>query len=194
MQETWIWSLGWKDPLEEAMATHSGILAWRSPWTEEPGRLQSMGSQRVGYDWATKHSTQLRISANAYLWVVNFSSEMVLVILALAPYSFHPSPHCLPDAHCLSPWPFSQFRISFESQKERTNALLNGEPGDSVTIWQYHWGLPMVCPWQFPPMPSLHNWIIGIGSWRQMYPHTSENINQENSGVVCILGSVLQYL
>ena len=50
MQETWVQSLGWKDPLEEGMATHSSILAWRIPWTEEPDGLQSMGSQRVGYD------------------------------------------------------------------------------------------------------------------------------------------------
>ena len=44
-------SLGQGDPLEEEMATHSSILAWRIPWTEEPGRLQSIGWQRVGYDW-----------------------------------------------------------------------------------------------------------------------------------------------
>ena len=44
-QETWVQSLGWKDLLEEEMATHSSILAWRIPWTEEPGGLQSMGSQ-----------------------------------------------------------------------------------------------------------------------------------------------------
>ena len=50
MQETWVRSLGWEDPLEKEMATHSSILAWRIPWTEEPGGLQSMGSQRVGYD------------------------------------------------------------------------------------------------------------------------------------------------
>ena len=43
-------SLGWEDALEESMATHSNILAWRIPWTEEPGGLQSMGSQRVGHD------------------------------------------------------------------------------------------------------------------------------------------------
>ena len=47
MRETWVRSLGWEDPLEKEMATHSSILAWRIPWTEEPGRLQSMGSQRV---------------------------------------------------------------------------------------------------------------------------------------------------
>ena len=45
MQETWVQFLGWEDPLEKEMATHSSILAWRIPWTEEPGGLQSMGSQ-----------------------------------------------------------------------------------------------------------------------------------------------------
>ena len=48
--EMWIQSLCWEDPLEEEMATHSSILAWKIPWTEEPGGLQSMGSQRVGHD------------------------------------------------------------------------------------------------------------------------------------------------
>ena len=57
MRETWVWSLDWDDSLEKGMATHSSILAWRIPWTEEPGRLQSMGSQRVGHDWLVKHSS-----------------------------------------------------------------------------------------------------------------------------------------
>ena len=48
--ETWVQSLGWEDPLEKGMAAHSSILAWEIPWTEEPGGLQSMGSQRVGHD------------------------------------------------------------------------------------------------------------------------------------------------
>ena len=50
MQETWVRSLGLKDPLEKGMATHSSILAWEIPWTKEPGRLQSMGLQGVGHD------------------------------------------------------------------------------------------------------------------------------------------------
>ena len=50
MQETWVRSLGGEDLLEKAMATHSSILAWKIPWTEEPGRLQSTGLQRVGHD------------------------------------------------------------------------------------------------------------------------------------------------
>ena len=56
-RETRVQSLGWEDPLEKEMATHSSILAWRIPWTEEPGRLQSMGSQRVGHDRATNTFT-----------------------------------------------------------------------------------------------------------------------------------------
>ena len=50
MQEMWAQSLGWKDPLDKEMATHSSILTWRVPWTEEPGRLQFMGSQRGRHD------------------------------------------------------------------------------------------------------------------------------------------------
>ena len=50
VRETWVQSLGWEDPLEEGMATRSGILAWRIPRTEEPGRLQSLGLQRAGHD------------------------------------------------------------------------------------------------------------------------------------------------
>ena len=50
MRETWVRSLGWEDPLEEGMATHSSILARRIPWTEEPEGLQSMGLKRVGHD------------------------------------------------------------------------------------------------------------------------------------------------
>ena len=50
LQETWVQSLGWDHPLEEEMATHSSILAWEIPWTEEPGGLQFMGSQRIRHD------------------------------------------------------------------------------------------------------------------------------------------------
>ena len=56
MREARVWSLGREDPLEKEMATHSSILAWRIPWWEEPGRLQSTGSQRVRQDWATSLS------------------------------------------------------------------------------------------------------------------------------------------
>ena len=57
MWETWVWSLGWEDSLEKGMATHSSVLAWRIPWTEEPGGLQSMGLQRVRHYWVTNTLT-----------------------------------------------------------------------------------------------------------------------------------------
>ena len=57
MQEMWVQSLGQEDPLENGMATHSSILAWRIPWTEEPGGLWSKGSQRVRHDRATDTTT-----------------------------------------------------------------------------------------------------------------------------------------
>ena len=60
MQETWVQSWGQEDPLKEEMATHSGILVWKIPWTEEPVWLQSMGSQRVGHDLATNQQQSLK--------------------------------------------------------------------------------------------------------------------------------------
>ena len=56
MQETWIWSLGQEDPLEEETATHSSTLGWRIPWTKEPGQLQPIGLQRVGHNWIGKYT------------------------------------------------------------------------------------------------------------------------------------------
>ena len=66
MRETWVQSLGQEDPLEKEMATYSSILAWRIPWMEEPGGLQSTGSQRVRHDWATSLSLSLHSSTLAW--------------------------------------------------------------------------------------------------------------------------------
>ena len=62
MQETWVQSLGWEDPLEEEMASHSSIFSWETPWTEEPGGLQFRGLQRVGRDLVTEQQQQQRIA------------------------------------------------------------------------------------------------------------------------------------
>ena len=67
MWETWVRSLGWEDPLEKEMATHSSILAWKIPWTEDPHRLHSMGSQTVGQDWATSLIPSRFIHVKAYI-------------------------------------------------------------------------------------------------------------------------------
>ena len=62
MQETQVRSLGWEDPLQKEMGTHSSILAWEIPWTEEPGDLQSMGSQIVGHNLVTKQQQHININ------------------------------------------------------------------------------------------------------------------------------------
>ena len=78
-QETWVWSLGRGDPPKEGMATHSGILAWRIPWTEAPGGLHSMGSQRVRQDWVTNTLTYTHIGEdrlfNSGYWLKGISSR-----------------------------------------------------------------------------------------------------------------------
>ena len=74
MQETWVLSLGGEDPLEKEMATHSSILAWKIPGMEEPGRLQSRGSQRVGHDWGTSLALSFQtcqVAFEASMWFVN---------------------------------------------------------------------------------------------------------------------------
>ena len=63
MQETWVPSLGWEDPLEKEMATHSSILAWRIPWTEEPGRLQSMRWQRLIFHFSCRMDQRQTVKA-----------------------------------------------------------------------------------------------------------------------------------
>ena len=73
MRETWVRSLGWEDPLEEEMVTHSSILAWRIPWTEKPSRLQSTGSQRVGHDRATSLSLSFSFYTSYILSVLLIS-------------------------------------------------------------------------------------------------------------------------
>ena len=79
MWETQVWSLGREDPLEKEMATHSGVLAWKIPWTEETGRLQSMGSQRIGHDWATSPYLLLGRKAVTNLGRILKSRDMTLL-------------------------------------------------------------------------------------------------------------------
>ena len=75
-RETWVRSLGWGDPLEKEMATHSSIHAWKIPWTKEPGGLQSMGLQRVGHDGATSLTHDIRLCIYA---PSSFSIHLLMV-------------------------------------------------------------------------------------------------------------------
>ena len=102
--ETWVRSLGWEDPLEKEMVTHSSILAWRIPWTEKPGRLQSTGSQRVGHDWTTSltHSLTIWLKVKMYFFFffniflsgsypwkcLDVRKGWYLVLLPLPPHSY----------------------------------------------------------------------------------------------------------
>ena len=86
MWDTWVRSLGWEDPLEKEMVTHSSILAWRIPWAEEPGGLQSTGSQRVGHHLATER-VHTRATQRVYpqgqpgitlrVWILHFQNSCV---------------------------------------------------------------------------------------------------------------------
>ena len=75
MWETWIQLLGWEDPLEEGMATHSSVPAWRIPWTEEPGGLQSTGSQSVRQDWGTKCTAQQSVLYIYHIFLIHSSAD-----------------------------------------------------------------------------------------------------------------------
>ena len=97
MRETWVRSLGREDLLEKEMATHSSTLAWKIPWTEEPGRLQSMGSQRVGHDWETSMSCHSWSAWNchissAFLMVSRLLHFGVFASTLTFPHSLHPIP------------------------------------------------------------------------------------------------------
>ena len=129
MQETWVWSLGWKDPLEEDKATHSSILAWRISWTEEPGGLQSKGSQRIGHDWATKHSIQCCIYG-----VVNLTHLIRLVC------TFASASPCFPHPLLPSPWQPLYSRnsmIPHVSDTERclSEPLFHNKEAEAAHLW-----------------------------------------------------------
>ena len=94
MWETWVRSLGWEDPLEKEMATHSSILAWRIPWMEEPGGLQFMGLQRVGHNWVTSLTHSLTHSLNPF-WV-NFCEGYRVCVYFFCPF-FSFFLHVMPD-------------------------------------------------------------------------------------------------
>ena len=81
MWETWVQFLGQEDPLEKEMATHSSILTWRIPWTEEPGGLQSMGSQRVGHEHSFVCLLAISISSSVQCFFMSFLYFLIVLLL-----------------------------------------------------------------------------------------------------------------
>ena len=151
MQETWVPSLGQEDPLEKGMATHSSILAWRIPWTEELGRLQSMGSQRVVHDWATnththtkagpKEATQLCLVGDAQ-WAREWSQRQLSSLIPgtvplpstlshslKLPVNFHSNR----NRHCLSINIFNSIQTK-QVFKKLTSARIPALIGEPLSI------------------------------------------------------------
>ena len=116
MQETRVQSLGWEDPLEEEMTTHSIILAWKISWTEEPGGLQSMGSQRVRHDWATNAYLLTYCLSSCYSPPLECASRPVP---SLAPVTCLVSNYlfCLQSLNCFSIFLHPAVLISFTVMK-----------------------------------------------------------------------------
>ena len=104
MQETRVRSWGLEDPLEKEIASHSSILAWKISWTEEPGGLQSMGSQKVGHDWATNIYSLTRICAifvNKSYFYQHFNNHQGLLLFSLWVVNVV---LCLVTQSCLTLW------------------------------------------------------------------------------------------
>ena len=122
MLEIWVRSLGWEDPPEKGQATHSSILAWRSPWTEKPGGLQFMGSHRIGLDWVTKtHRVQGLRKTHVSHWLVHLA----------APARFTQDGNC-GDLRWLQllPWRLyhlNLYNISFPGGSDSKESACNGE-------------------------------------------------------------------
>ena len=111
MRETWVWSLGREDPLEKEMATHSSTPAWKIPWTEETGRLQSKGSQRVGHDWETSLTFTFNIVTNFDIlaWMLVKLTEIFIIIITVDTCSVQVHSHrflfkCVLHSHASCGW------------------------------------------------------------------------------------------
>ena len=124
--ETWVQSLGWEDPLEKGMATHSSILDWEIPWTEEPSGLQFMGLQTVGHGWATNTHTHTHTDLYTYIYIR-------LYVCDLLSQKRKPNYIYIPDAFI-----YVQFMSSVEAFTIATNFLLyesSVAPNFSFAIW-----------------------------------------------------------
>ena len=104
MQDTQVWSLGWEDPLEKSMATHSSILAWRIPWTEKLGWLQFMRLQRVRHDWENKYAHMLLYDRNQHNFVKAIQFSCSVMSTSLQPHGLQ---HTRPPCPSPTPWVYS---------------------------------------------------------------------------------------
>ena len=129
-QETQVWSLGWEDPLEEEMATHSGILAWKISWTEDPGGLQPTGSQRVRQDWAAHTHTHTHTHTHVIDILLAICHSQLLCQLAC--FSLRISVPIL--AHC--PSALCQHRLKTNKQKHTQDLLCVRQIATGLGKWK----------------------------------------------------------
>ena len=121
-------SLGWEDPLEKEMATHSSVLAWRIPWMEEPGRLWSMGSQRVGHDWATSLSLSQHTRSDliTYCYITKYLLDYSLI------------QHLLCYELNTLGWKSVRPYFSDSLAPSAINDVTQWCPIDLMTVWSFH--------------------------------------------------------
>ena len=130
MQETWVQSLGWEDPLEKEMAIHSSTIAWKILWTEEPSRLQSMGSQRVGHDWVTSLSLSPKIVSLSSFGNPKSSHEFARLYPPLL------TDPASPPSPPLCPWALvPQWSLNLENCRE--NCWPQGASAFELTEWPH---------------------------------------------------------
>ena len=120
MRETRVWPLGWEDSLEKQMTTHSSTLVWKIPWTEEPGRLQSMGSQRVRHDWTTSLTLNKQVLLTFPKLATLHSCSLIYHM-----YSNERLPICHQTQHKATQVCFLGFFISFWRFPCHTKRILN---------------------------------------------------------------------
>ena len=148
VRETWVRSLGQEDLLEKEMATHSSILAWRIPWTEDPGRLQSMGLQRVRHDWVTSLYIKVEIllspgvSKNTLTFNISFKvwgstrSSSLLIPSAITVYHYSLwQGYRIRSAKRRGKWGRFQERSTFRFQVSSPNNSFVGSPNFCRKQW-----------------------------------------------------------
>ena len=164
MQETRVWFLGREDPLEKEMAIHSSTLAWKIPWTEEPDRLQSTGSQRVGHDWATS------LSLSFYLLNIYHNQ---LGCLALCFGASSPPPHFREEETRIKKGELPRWTTALE---EAINWQLFLQPRPQLGLSSSEtqarrckcWVSKELVPWGMMPGQPVGIFMSALAGWGQL--------------------------
>ena len=161
MWETRVWSLGWEDPLEKVMSTHSSILAWKIPWMEKPGRLQSVGSQRVGHDWVPSLSFKHALLPHLYIKIDTICMTPNLLMFYTMSENYFVN-YCI-NVHA------SQVALVVKdpTSKWRRHKRLGFNPWVRKISWRRKWqSAPVFLPGESHGQSSLAGLLCYMGSQR----------------------------